>query len=80
MFIYWAALLHYRPELALLKVEDIKRSKVLAGALQGTNHFPSIISGGSYVQVPLEVWVVFKAKLALKVRGLAEGTSIHRDW
>lgn len=34
-------ILHLKPDLAVLNVEDKMRSRVLTGSVQGANHFPA---------------------------------------
>lgn len=60
------AVLYFRPNLAHLTVEDSSKIEVLPGALQRTDHFPSIFSDESVVQIPLDVCVHLKSQSALK--------------
>lgn len=66
--------------LALVTVKNRMRSEVLAGPAQGTDNFPSILSYGSYLRIPLEVRVDFKSQYSLKSLGLPVETSVHHDW
>lgn len=50
-----SAVLHFQPDLVLVTVVD-SRGQILTRVIQGTDHFPSIFSNGSYVWIPLDVW------------------------
>lgn len=60
------AVLYFRPNLAHLKVEDSIKIEVLPGALLRTDHFPSICSDESVVQVPLYI-CSFEVPIGAKV-------------
>lgn len=60
--------LHFPPDLALVEIENIR------SPVQGTDHFSSIYSDGSYVCVSHEVSVEFKIQQALKALGFIEET------
>lgn len=44
----------FRPDLAPAQVEGNRRCDVITGMVQGTDHYSSIFSDGSFVQVPFE--------------------------
>lgn len=48
--------------LALVTVEDGTRSRELTGAVQRTDHFPSIFRGGSYERVPFAIWAKSRSR------------------
>lgn len=54
-----AAVPHFRPDIVLVKVKDIRGGQIRIGAVQGTDYLPTIFSDGLYVGVSLEVWVEF---------------------
>lgn len=44
-----AAVLHFWSDVTLVKVDESKRCLVLTEAVQGTDHFPSVISEELYI-------------------------------
>lgn len=53
-FFILVAVLHFRPDLDLVKIADSTRIQVLTGAVQGTDHFFSIFCDGGSVRVTPE--------------------------
>lgn len=48
---------HFKPDLALVNLEDITRSQELTTAVQVIDHISSIFNEGLYVQASFEVWL-----------------------
>lgn len=53
-----------------VQMERLRRSQILSGTVSETDHFLTIFSDISYLQVPFEVWVKFDSQLSFKARSL----------
>lgn len=49
------AIHHHLSDLALVNIEQDRRSQVISGAVQGTDRFSNVFCDGSYIQIPLEI-------------------------
>lgn len=64
------SVLHFKPDLALAMFEERMRRQVLTGAVQGKDHFFGIFNYGSYVRLPLDLWIESKAQEVLKAKSI----------
>lgn len=74
-----AAVIDLRSGLALVKVDDNRRRRILTEAVQETNYFSNIFFR-FHVRVLLEAWLKLKIQLALKGQVFAGGTPVQLEW
>lgn len=58
---YMTAVIHFRPDQPLVKVDSSRRSELLTRTVEETTHVSSIFNDGSHVRVLLEVGVELRS-------------------
>lgn len=61
------SVLHFQPDLSLVKLEDSARGKELTRVVQGTDHFSSTFKSGL-------------SESSYKITGSDRGICVNRDW